>query len=518
MKKNYFFKSVVFLATILTVFACKKTSTPSPQLTVSASTIAFAPDGGSQDVTITSNADWTVSNPALSWLQISTTSGKSGTTVIHVAAASANGTGATQSVILTISASNGQARRITVSQAPTIYPSYNTSPIPADATGMGSTATQLAANMTMGWNIFNTMEASGGETGWGNPPITQQLIDLIKSKDFNAIRIPIQYTDHLVNRSTARIDPVWLARIKAVVQYCFNDNMYVIVNIHYDPGSKLVGAPQDSADARHRAYWEQAATTLRDFDEHLLFASANEPDANDKASTITLMRYHQTFINAVRSTGGRNAYRTLVIQAPSTSIDLANLYLDPANIDKSTALPTDPVPHKMMVEFHYYSPSQFTILGGYDTVAQDAGWGKELYFWGKNFHTTNPKFLDRNCSANSEEHYMDSIFKTVKTRFADKGIPLVMGEYQPNYHASKLLHYPTDMQLALNSAGHYHAYVTESAKANGVIPFLWAGIFDRPAHNGVPTGPAVIGDQMALDSVQAGVNKGVVRYGSGGHF
>src|SRR6185437_13641067 len=114
MKKMYFFRSVVFLTAIIMLFACKKAKSPAPELTVSVSTITFAGDGGTQDITITSNADWSVSNPALSWLQLSATSGKSGSTVIHVAAASPNGTGASQSAILDITSSNGQARRVTV--------------------------------------------------------------------------------------------------------------------------------------------------------------------------------------------------------------------------------------------------------------------------------------------------------------------------------------------------------------------------------------------------------------------
>src|ERR1051325_7988094 len=136
MKKSYFFKSAVLFTAIIILFACTKAKTPAPALTVSVSTITFAPEGGSQDITVTSNADWSVSNPALSWLQLSATSGKSGSTVIHVTVTSPNGTGASLSAVLNISSSNGQARRVTVTQAPTIYPGYNTSPIAPDMTGM----------------------------------------------------------------------------------------------------------------------------------------------------------------------------------------------------------------------------------------------------------------------------------------------------------------------------------------------------------------------------------------------
>ncbi|WP_431198868.1 cellulase family glycosylhydrolase [Mucilaginibacter sp. P25] len=45
-----------------------------------------------------------------------------------------------------------------------------------------------------------------------------------------------------------------------------------------------------------------------------MFASANEPSTNDAAQMSVLLSYHQTFVNAVRSTGGRNSYRVLIVQ------------------------------------------------------------------------------------------------------------------------------------------------------------------------------------------------------------
>jgi endoglucanase len=278
--------------------------------------------------------------------------------------------------------------------------------------------------------------------------------------------------------------------------------MYVILNTHHEGyvDCTVTGAKQDTVNAKHKAIWQQIATSMRDFDEHLILASTNEPNANDVPTTNTLMRYHQSFVDAVRSSGGKNTYRAIVIQSPSTSLDLLTSYLDPANVYKPASLPTDPTPNKMMVEFHFYSPPQFCILGGYgSTTPMDASWGKELYFWGKDFHTTNPLFLDRNCVAQTEEPYMDNAFKAVKAKFSDKGIPVIMGEFDVNYHAQRLTGYPADSILALKSGWHFYAYITKQAKANGVIPFLWAsGIFQRP-NTGAP---ASIGDQQALDSLK----------------
>jgi hypothetical protein len=492
----------VFFA-ILVVVSCKKSATPSAQLTLSNLTDAIPDGGGTIDLKFTTNAAWSVDTTGLGWLHLDKTSGNSGDASIKFTAA-ANSSGSTRSTVLNLTSVNGQRRRITIMQNAQIYPSYNISPKAPDAAGMGSTATQLAAKMTMGWNIYNTLDAPGWETGWGNPKVTQQLIDLVKSTGMNAIRIPCTWSNHIINNQTEEIDPLWLARVKEVVQYCINDNMYVILNTHHEGyiDCTVTGTKQDTVNAKHKAIWQQIATAMRDFDEHLIFASANEPNASDIPTTVTLMRYHQSFIDAVRGTGGKNAYRSIVIQSPSTSLDLLASYLDPANAYKTPTLPTDPTPHKMMVEFHFYSPPQFCILGGYgSTTPMDASWGKELYFWGKDFHTKNPLFLDRNCVASTEEAYMDNAFKDVKTKFVDKGIPVVMGEFDIQYHAERLTGYPADSILALRSGWHYYAYITKQAKAHGVQPFLWAsGIFQRP-NTGVP---AYIGDRQALDSLKKG--------------
>ena len=522
----------IFMA-LLAVVSCKKNSMNIAQLTLSNVTDTIPASGGTVTLNFTANAAWSIDTTGFGWLKLSQTSGGSGAATITLTGVANNKLGASRSLLLYLNAGNGQSRRITVWQDVIIYPSYNTSAIAADANGMSSTASQIANNITYGWNFYNTMEAPGSETGWGNPPITQQQFDLLKANGVNAVRIPIRYDGHFIDTKTLQIDPVWLARIKQVIQYGINDGMYLTINIHYDPGSTLTGAPQDSANAKHRAIWEQVATYMRDFDEHLMFASLNETslnNSNDVTSMATTMRYHQTFINAVRGTGGKNVYRTLVIQSPSASTDILNQYLDPTNVYKTPSLPVDPTPHRMMLEFHYYSPSQFCILGGGNsTTPQDASWGKELYFWGNrntysvngayaNYHTTNPLFLDRNCTSSSEESYVDSIMHSVKTRFADKGIPLFMGEYAPNYHAARLTGYPADSLKSLASATHFTAYVAQQAKANGVIPFLWAGIFDRQGLNGVPQGPAIVGDQVTLDSVKVAVNRGVSAYGQGAKF
>ena len=374
-------------------------------LTVDVSAIEFLSPGNSASITVTSTADtWTISSSDSSWIQLSKSSGNAGSTLVSITAI-ANTTTATRSATITVSSSQTTSVQITVIQLAAsivppvndLYPNYNTNPIAADATGMSSTAVQLAANIKLGWNIGNTLEATGGETAWGNPKVTKALIDLVKANGFNAVRIPCSWNQNMVNASTAQIKADWLARVKEVVQYCIDNNMYVIVNIHWDGGwleNNCTEAQKVANNAKQKAFWEQIATSLRDFDEHLLFASANEPNVENATQMAVLTSYHQTFIDAVRSTGGKNAYRTLVVQGPSTDIDKTNKLM--------LTLPTDKVASRMMVEVHYYTPWNFCGM------EKDETWGKMFYYWGANYHSTTDTAHN---ATYGEEADLDKLFK-----------------------------------------------------------------------------------------------------------
>ncbi|QEC75227.1 cellulase family glycosylhydrolase [Mucilaginibacter ginsenosidivorax] len=488
MKKMYFFKSVIFFTAIIALLACKKAKSPAPELMVSMSTMMFAPDGGSQDITVTSNADWNISNPAFSWLQLSATSGTSGSTVIHVTVTSPNGTGASQSAILNISSSNGQARRLTVTQAPTLYPSYNKSPIAPDMTGVASTAVQLAAKMGtgMGMNFGNTMD-SPNDGDWVTGKITDAQVKFVKQIGFSAVRIPMNWVwTHLSDRKKATIDPAWLARVKEVVGYCVNNGVYVIVNAHADLGwleDNVNALKKDSVNAMQKAIWEQIATTLRNFDEHLIFAGTNEAKADNAGQMAILNGYHETFIKAVRSTGGRNAYRVLVVQGPHTNTSITHTLM--------TTMPHDPVPNKLMLEVHDYTPFQFTLMDA------DASWGKMVYYWGAgNVSTIEP---DRNNTpGNGEEAAIAAQHQLMKQDFVDKGIPVVLGEYSTMRRNDPHNPMPKDTLMHNRSVDYWTKYVTKTAKTNGMLPFFWevGQMLDR-ANN-------VIKDQRMYNALVAG--------------
>ena len=465
-------------------FSCSKNPDEEPYLTVSAETVSFMPEGGtSEPIAIEANSKWAITNSASSWLQLSKLSGVQGTDKTTFTA-SANNSGVSRSAVLTVTADNGQARRITVTQTGNLYPSYNLSPKPADAAGM-STAVELAAKFKLGWNIGNTFEAPGGETGWGSPVITEEYVKAVKQLGFSAIRIPCAWNFHLDNEATAHIDQNWIKRVKEVVGYCVSNDIYVMLNIHWDGGwleKNITKAKQEAVNAKQKALWEQIATAMRDFDEHLMFASANEPDAKNAEEMAVLASYHQTFVKAVRSTGGRNSHRVLIVQGPQTNSGLT--------FDLMNTLPTDEVPNRLMVEVHNYTPSQFCIGN------KDESWGKLIYYWGKGHHSTIEP--ERNATYGEEDEIIAD-YNKMKTKFIDKGIPVIMGEYGA-YRRSDPAYLPKDLAMHNASLDYWISFTTKEALARGIKPFWWdiGAAVDRSNFN--------VKDQRTIDAIKAGAN------------
>jgi aryl-phospho-beta-D-glucosidase BglC (GH1 family) len=342
-------------------------------------------------------------------------------------------------------------------------------------------AQEIARQMKAGWNMGNTLEAICGETAWGGVFTTQKLIDSVKAAGFNTVRIPCAWFCHS-DTITCKIDPDWIARVKQVVDYCINDSLYVIINIHWDSGwleNRVNKTNRKQVNERQNAYWTQIASYFKDYDEHLLFAGANEPNVNDAAQMAVLLSYNQMFINTVRAAGGNNSSRTLIIQGPSTDIE--------KTYNLMNTMPTDQIAGRLLVEIHYYTPYQFTLM------AEDADWGKMYFYWGKNYHSKTD--VSRNADW-GEESDVEKYFGMIKGKFVDKGIPVIMGEYCAMKRRNLT---GNDLTLHIASVKYWHKFVTASAINHGLIPFYWdinMGLFNRS------TGEVL--DKGILDAIMQG--------------
>jgi hypothetical protein len=350
-------------------------------------------------------------------------------------------------------------------------------------------ATDVYSKMGFGYNIGNTMEAPSDPTSWGNPFPTKALLDSVKAAGFKTVRIPTAWYSH-ADTTTNTIHAAWMDSVKTVVDYCIDDGLYCILNIHWDGGwlennvfdgvhplTDNTTATSDTAKviARQKAFWKQIAAAFKGYDEHLIFAGANEPGVNDpwlssgqvpftSARMGILKAYEQAFVDVVRATGGNNETRTLIVQAPRTEITLADSLL-------KDNMPKDPAGSGyMMAEVHFY-PYQFSMMKA------DENWGTQYFYWDGYLSTTDKTHnVGWNVYSKSYTNldngiWVDSVFKQMKTDFYDQGIPVVVGEFGAFKRLTQLS--GDALRLHLLSRAAFYGKVASSAKANGLVPVAW---------------------------------------------
>ena len=281
-------------------------------------------------------------------------------------------------------------------------------------------------------------------------------MDGYKAAGFKSVRIPVAWTQYA--DSNDKIADFWMDRVQQVVDYARNAGLYVIINAHWD-GGWMIPTPEkkDEVNARLHNIWTQIATRFKDYDDHLLFAGQNETngdnwgEAPDENCPVQ-QSFNQTFIDAVRATGGNNANRYLVAQTWGSDID--------SGLKCNKDIPTDTASQKLMMEVHYYAPFNFAINGD-----------SSIWQWGM-------IAMDSTATETwANEAYADAQFQKTKAAYYDKGVPVILGEYGA-YNKPK---YP-----GMDPYRQYWIqYVTKSAIEHGLIPMYWdtGGFLDRLTGN-----------------------------------
>ena len=313
------------------------------------------------------------------------------------------------------------------------------------------TAFEITENMEIGWNIGNSLDASNGsglstETSWGNPKITQELISAVKAKGFNTIRVPTTWYKHL--DSDNNIDAEWLARVKEVVDYAYNQDMYVILNIHHEEwiNRSDFSTAYDEMSPKLVKIWQQIAAYFADYDQRLIFEGMNEPRETGTAIEWTgnaacyevVNKLNADFVKTVRSID--SPYKdTRLLMVPSycaSGYDYVYKYLD---------VPDDDY---IAVSLHAYSPYNFAM---------------------------NPEVpqSDHDTFTGAYKADLDSLFGSMQKYFTDKDIPVVLGEFSAsNYNNTE-------------ARCEWAEYYISSAKKIGIPCVLWDNnVISNPSNAG----------------------------------
>jgi len=318
---------------------------------------------------------------------------------------------------------------------------------------------EIVQDMGIGINLGNTFESSGDwiaqwgdgtpnsyETAWGSPTVTKELIQGYANAGFGVVRVPVAWSNMMANDGSYKINPDYMSRVQQVVDWILDEDMYVILNLHWD-GGWLEKLPEDHDNvmAKYSAIWEQVSAEFSMYGDHLMFEAQNEElgwgtlwnqwsgSTDGKAESYGYVNeVNQTFVNIVRNSGGNNLERHLLISGYNTDITLT--------CDPLFKMPDDPA-GRMALSVHYYTPAGFAIL------EEDADWGKASSTWGTEAEIAE---LERN---------MDSL----KNTFTEKGIPVIIGEYG----CPKKNKEPESVRKFITSV------CEASVSRNGICPVLW---------------------------------------------
>lgn len=436
-------KITIVLSVLLGFAACNDSDDRYADSSISVATteLNYLSNGGERmfDINASHGIGWGVSSEA-DWLTISTTSGYGDETIMVTA--SANPTNATRTAIVKVSTHERTFDVLATQQASVDY-------IEPDSSEMSSlTSVQLTAEMGVGWNVGNSLDAVGGETVWGNPLISQQLIDAVKAAGFNTVRIPIAWSNYVEEGDDAYIiSEAGLTRVEEVVNYVLDNDMFAMINIHWDGGwLQPTYDDEEYANDRLEKMWKQIAIHFRDYDYHLIFAGTNEVMVEGDYGTPTEEYYtvqngfNQTFISTVRATGGRNAYRYLTVQGFNTNID---------HTVNFAVLPIDTIENRMLMEVHYYDPYEFALVTDNDDAWQ---WGSIA--------------TDPSATAGwGNEDWLETQFQKMYDNFVSEGVGVILGEYGAAYRAN--------VPGAETYRAYYYQKTTESALEHGMVPVAW---------------------------------------------
>ncbi len=270
------------------------------------------------------------------------------------------------------------------------------------------------------------------ETLWSQPRTTEKYFTTLKKAGFNAVRIPVTWQDHM--DKNGNINKAWMDRVQEVVDYAYDNGMYVIINVNHEFDWLLDMRKYSSATAKKfEKVWKQIAARFKNYDERLIFESMGEPrtvgsenewGGGTASERKVLNKYHKVFVDTIRAAGGNNKNRCLIIPTYA-----AKYYSEVLN---DITIPNND--NKVIVDIHAYEPWDFT-------QNVEAGSGS--------------KYTD------DVKAEIDNVMNVINDCLVSKGIPVVMGEFGIVNKSN------TSERIK------YSKYFISSAKELGIPCFWW---------------------------------------------
>ncbi len=317
------------------------------------------------------------------------------------------------------------------------------------------TAMEIAQAMGIGLNLGNTFDGfyldeknrtgfasiignnkpENYEVCWGAPVTTEAMIQGIADAGFQNIRIPVFWGNMMQDDGTYTIGQPFIDRVAEVVDWALKYDLYCVINMHHYDEYLVENLSEEETLKAVDRVWTQLAEYFKDYPDTLIFEGFNEnvgtAIGGKQASYDYANALNQTFVDAVRKTGGRNETRMLIASGYHTNID--------ATTNRKFVLPTDTTPDRLMVSVHYVDNNMF--------------WSNQL--GGQTWYD-----------------YSVAQLELLKNAFLDKGIPVYIGEC-----TSRTSYFSNADRFSANAiyGDSYNVFKTEMELITdyGCVPVIW---------------------------------------------
>lgn len=295
--------------------------------------------------------------------------------------------------------------------------------------------------MGAGWNLGNAFDASdctwvtdelAYESAWCGAKTTKKLIRTVRAAGFSTIRVPVSWHNHV--DADFNISETWMKRVREVIDWCMDEDLYVIINVHHDvaKGAYYPSASEYAVSEKYmKKIWSQICDTFGDYSDHLIFEAINEPrptegtnpwwyDANNitdeyKDYLESINKLNQVFVDTVRASGKKNAKRFILVGGFATAGDNRGV------LSPMFELPKDSAKNRLIADVHYYG-----------------------------------------IGARSSLEFLDKLYES----YTSKGIPISITEYGLNENGYK---YFDNTDIAATRMSEFFSY----ARARGISVILW---------------------------------------------
>ena len=317
----------------------------------------------------------------------------------------------------------------------------------------------IGYNLGKTFNIFDTINITQNYQikMWGTILPTKKMINNIKKNGFKTIRFQVIPTNSM--EDSGKINNEWISRIKEIIDWIINSNMYCILSVYYEGNYWR----RKNISSEYINFWKQITNELKNFNEHLILESMNEYNYeflydyyeefeediyyDSESYYNNLFNSTQDFIYTIRNSGGFNKERLLIIPEFLTEIEI-NSY----NFIFESKIPIDPS-NKLAVSLNYYFPSQIN---------------QNIYLYPMNWYNKYGLYYSAEINNNwgSDKDYKDIMkyFDYFKNNYINKGIPVIISQ-------AGII---TEKENNVNSFKEFlYVIFSISAGMNGVMSCLW---------------------------------------------